>query len=102
MSDAALWCQYARYNALANTRLYDACAALDDATRKRDVGAFFGSLHGTLNHLLLGDRIWMARFNGEAHPSTSLDAILFEAFDALRQAREDMDARIEAFFSAPP
>jgi uncharacterized damage-inducible protein DinB len=102
MSDTALWRQYARYNTLANTRLYDACAALDDATRKRDVGAFFGSLHGTLNHLLLGDRIWMARFNGEAHPSTGLDAILFEAFDALRQAREEVDARIERFFAAPP
>src|SRR5262245_23748798 len=77
-------------------------ATLDEAVRKRDVGAFFGSLHGTLNHLLLGDRIWMARFDGSTYPSTGLDAILFEAFEALRTAREEMDARIEAFFAAPP
>jgi uncharacterized damage-inducible protein DinB len=98
----ALWRQYARYNTLANGRLYDACASLDDAVRRRDVGAFFGSLHGTLNHLLLGDRIWMARFEGNSHPSTGLDTILYDDFAALRAAREAMDARIEAFFAAPP
>jgi uncharacterized damage-inducible protein DinB len=102
MSEAAILRRYARYNTLANARLYDACATLDDAARKRDVGAFFGSLHGTLNHLLLGDRIWMARFEGGTVPSTSLDAILFEAFDDLRAARDTMDARIKAFFAAPP
>lgn len=101
MTGSNLWCQYARYNTLANERLYDACAGLDDGVRKRDAGAFFGSLHGTLNHLLLGDRIWMARFTGETAPSTNLDAILFDAFDALRDARKAMDARIEAFFAAP-
>jgi uncharacterized damage-inducible protein DinB len=102
MTDTGLWRQYARYNTLANARLYAACATLDDAARKRDVGAFFGSLHGTLNHLLLGDRIWMARFAGRQHPSTGLDAILFDAFDALREARTAMDGEIEAFFAAPP
>ncbi|TWS99639.1 DinB family protein [Reyranella sp. CPCC 100927] len=99
MTESGLWRQYARYNTLANERLYDACAGLDAATRERDIGAFFGSLHGTLNHLLLGDRIWMARFAGETAPSTNLDAILFDAFDALRAARTVMDARIEAFFA---
>jgi uncharacterized damage-inducible protein DinB len=102
MTGPALWRQYARYNTLANARLYDACATLDDAARKRDVCAFFGSLHGTLNHLLLGDRIWMARFEGGDHPSTGLDAILHETFEALYAARAAMDARIEAFFTAPP
>lgn len=99
MTGPNLWHQYARYNTLANERLYDACTGLDDAARMRDVGAFFGSLHGTLNHLLLADRIWMARFAGETAPSTNLDAILFDAFDALRDARKAMDARIEAFFA---
>ncbi|MCW5749202.1 MAG: damage-inducible protein DinB, partial [Alphaproteobacteria bacterium] len=102
MTDTALWRQYARYNTLANGRLYGACAEVDDAVRKRDVGAFFGSLHGTLNHLLLGDRIWMARFAGETVPSTGLDAILFEDFTVLSAERREMDARIERFFATPP
>ena len=60
----APWGHYARYNRLANETLYEACAALRDEERRRDLGAFFGSVHGTLNHLLLGDRIWMTRFEG--------------------------------------
>jgi uncharacterized damage-inducible protein DinB len=99
---ATSWAQYALYNRLANERLYEACAALSDEERRRDLGAFFKSVHGTLNHLVLGDRIWMTRFEGGSHPSTNLDAILFEGFAELRQARADMDRRIEAFFSAPP
>lgn len=50
-----------RYNRLANERLYAACAELDDAARRQDRGAFFKSILGTLNHIMVGDRIWMAR-----------------------------------------
>lgn len=99
---SGIWAQYALYNRLANETLYEACAALSDEARRRDLGAFFGSVHGTLNHLLLGDRIWMTRFEGGSHPSTNLGAILFETFDALRAARATMDRRIEAFFAALP
>jgi uncharacterized damage-inducible protein DinB len=99
----APWGHYARYNRLANEALYEACAVLSDEERRRDLGAFFGSVHGTLNHLLLGDRIWMARFEGDTHPSTGLDAILYDDFAALRLARAVMDARIEAFvLELPP
>ncbi len=87
----------ARYNALANLRLYEACASLSDGERKRRRPAFFGSIHGTLNHLMVGDRIWLARFAGEEVPSTNLDAILYEDFGELREARLSEDARIEAF-----
>ncbi len=48
-----IWAQYALYNRLANERLYAACAELSDEARRRDLGAFFKSVHGTLNHLLL-------------------------------------------------
>ena len=99
---AAPWPQYARYNRLANETLYESCADLSDEERRRDLGAFFGSVHGTLNHLLLGDRIWMTRFEGGAHPSTDLGAVLFDDFVALRRARAGMDARIEAFFARLP
>ena len=88
-----------RYNRLANARLHDACSELDDEERKRDRDAFFGSIHGTLNHILVGDRIWMTRFEGGEAASTNLDAILYEDFDALREARNVEDARIEAYTS---
>jgi DinB family len=52
----------ARYNRWFNTRLYDACERVSDEERKRDRGAFFGSIHDTLNHLVWGDRLWLARF----------------------------------------
>jgi uncharacterized damage-inducible protein DinB len=96
------WAQYATYNRLANETLYAACAGLPGAEYGRDLGAFFGSVHGTLNHLLVGDTIWMTRFEGGSHPSTNLDATLFEEFDALRAARGQMDRRIERFFSDLP
>lgn len=87
----------ASYNTLANARLYEACACLSDAERKRHRPAFFKSIHGTLNHILLGDRIWLTRFAGGVAPSTNLDAILYESFDNLRVARTSEDRRIEAF-----
>jgi len=96
------WAQYALYNRLANQVLYDACAALSEAERRRDMGAFFKSVHGTLNHLLLGDRIWMTRFEGSQHPSTGLGAILHDDFAELRAARTEMDRRIETFFARLP
>jgi uncharacterized damage-inducible protein DinB len=55
------------------------------------------SIHGTLNHLMVGDRIWLSRFSGKEIPSTNLDAILYEDFEELREARKAEDARIEEF-----
>jgi uncharacterized damage-inducible protein DinB len=85
---------FARYNAWANERLYDAAAALTDEAYRRDCGAFFRSLEGTLNHLLVADRIWMQRFVGEGSAPDRLDTILFDRLDALRAARAEEDARI--------
>lgn len=87
----------ALYNSWANRRLFDAAASVSDADYRADRGAFFKSLHGTLNHLLVGDRIWMRRFTGEGEAPTRLDAILYEDFQDLRRAREIEDRRIEAF-----
>lgn len=56
---------FADYNRWANQRVYAAAAELSDAQYRQDKGAFFGSLHGTLNHLLAADRIWMKRFTGQ-------------------------------------
>jgi len=85
---------FGRYNAWANRRLYDAVGTLSDEQYRADRGAFFRSIHGTLNHLLATDRIWMLRFTGEGNAPTRLDAILFESFDELRVAREVEDRRI--------
>ena len=88
---------FSRYNAWANERLYDAAAKLSDADYRADRGAFFKSMHGTLNHLLVGDRIWMHRFTGTEPTSDKLDSILYEDFSALREARRNEDARINRF-----
>ena len=88
---------FAGYNAWANERLYAAVAELPDEECRADHGAFFKSVHGTLNHLLVGDRIWMQRITGEGDAPTRLDAILYEDFAGLRVARAAEDARIIAY-----
>jgi uncharacterized damage-inducible protein DinB len=85
---------FAAYNHWANERVYGAAAQLTDAEYRADRGAFFKSMHGTLNHLLVGDRIWMRRFTGEGEAPNKLDAILYEDFDSLRAARRAEDKRI--------
>jgi uncharacterized damage-inducible protein DinB len=89
--------QFAGYNAWANARLYDAVAALPEADFHADRGAFFGSLKGTLNHILVGDRIWFGRLTREGPTYTQLDLILHEDLTSLRQAREAEDVRIIAY-----
>ena len=58
----------AAYNRWQNTSLYAASGTLTDAERKEERGAFFGSIHGTLNHLLWGDTLWLSRFGAAAPP----------------------------------
>jgi uncharacterized damage-inducible protein DinB len=89
----------ARYNRIANQRLYGACAGLDPAEYRRERAGSFGSIHGLLNHLLVGDRVWMARFAGGGSVTPALNAILFEDFSELRNARTVQDAEIESFFA---
>jgi uncharacterized damage-inducible protein DinB len=88
---------FGHYNAWANSRLYDATARLSAEQYRADRGAFFKSVHGTLNHLLVTDRIWMQRFTGEGDAPNRLNAILFESFDDLRAARAVEDRRIVDF-----
>jgi uncharacterized damage-inducible protein DinB len=88
---------FSRYNAWANERLYDAAAKLSDADYRADRGAFFKSMHGTLNHLLVGDRIWMHRFTANEPINVALNAILFDDLAALRTARRNEDRRIISF-----
>lgn len=98
MSDAFLqhFRTFAAYNGWANARLYGACAELSDAAYRQDRGAFFGSIHGTLNHILVADRIWLGRITGTDSGITALDTILHDSFPDLRTARVAEDARIVA------
>ena len=88
---------FAGYNAWCNERLYDAAALVSDADYRADRGAFFQSLHGTLNHILVADRVWMKRFTGTGQQPPSLDAILYDDFAALRAARRTQDVLINRY-----
>lgn len=88
---------FAAYNAWANTLLYDAASELTEEELHRNTGAFFGSLMNTLNHILVGDRVWLHRFTGEGMLPTSLDQTLHTDFAELRQARLEEDRRIMQF-----
>jgi uncharacterized damage-inducible protein DinB len=90
---------FAGYNAWCNERLYDAAAQIPDAKYRADRGAFFKSLHGTLNHLLVGDRIWMQRLTGKGDVPPTLDAILYNDFSELRAARRAEDKRISSYIA---
>ena len=89
--------QMADYNAWANVRLYRMAARLSDADYRRDAGAFFGSLHGTLNHLLVADRIWLRRLTGHGPRPAALNEILFEDLKELTAARQAEDQRLLAY-----
>jgi uncharacterized damage-inducible protein DinB len=86
----------AAYNAEMNRRICGAAQRLSDAARRESRGAFWGSIHGTLAHLLWGDQIWMARFDGWPKPTVGQgdSATLIEDFNELQAARFDADARI--------
>jgi uncharacterized damage-inducible protein DinB len=86
----------AAYNAEMNRRLYEAAARLPDPARRQDRGAFWGSIQGTLAHLVWGDRQWMSRFDGWEKNSVPLgqSAGTAASFEALRAERVAMDARI--------
>lgn len=83
-----------------NERLYELCGQLSEQERKRDVGAFFKSIHGTLNHLLLADKVWIGRFRGTPFPITSLAQELHSDFSELRADRSETDKTIVEWANA--
>ena len=87
--------QLAEYNRWANARVYGAALDLSDQGYRLYIGVFFGSLHGTLNHLLLTDRLWLRRLTGEGEHPNQLNAILYDDRAELTRARiaEEIDKR---------
>jgi len=90
-----------RYNRWANQVLFDHVAQLSEAEYKKARGAFFGSIHGVLNHILHVDQIWLSRMEPDAQtiPSTELDKELHHDFDTLSVARQAQDAEILALLT---
>jgi uncharacterized damage-inducible protein DinB len=106
----------ARYNCWINQRLYDAGEQLSNEERKRDRGAFFGSLHNTLNHLVWGDQLWLARFAAQPEvsfsalggglldlpPGAVAETVLYPQWSELRAQRERLDLAIERWVDEMP
>jgi uncharacterized damage-inducible protein DinB len=92
------YCQtMARYGAWMNAKLFALCAGLPDEVRKQDRGAFFRSIHGTLNHILSGDLAWLSRFTGDPEVPPPLGVELFADFDPLVSERQRCDARLQTW-----
>jgi len=120
MPDPLEHCRWmARYNAWFNTRLFDACESIDDTARKLERGAFFGSIHRTLNHLIVADQIWLRRLhqcgvdNGydggvlssqvlDLDPGHGLGEPVFDDWADLRAKRQQLDDAIALWLAAMP
>jgi uncharacterized damage-inducible protein DinB len=90
----------ARYNRWQNESIYGAADGLADEQRKEQRGAFFGSIHGTLNHLLWADQIWMSRFAGTPKPNAPdipRSTGMFGAWEELKRERQGFDGVISAW-----
>ena len=84
----------ARYNRWQNRSFMSAGDSLSHEARWRDRSASFGSIAATLNHLLLDDTLWMARFSGDEKPEAHLDPALsspigWDEYKAMRIERDE-------------
>lgn len=98
-----------KYNQRMNRQIYDVIKTLSTAQLKEDRGAYFKSIFATLNHILVGDLIWLRRFathsdnysslqalSGYPSPAT-LDAIIYADINDLIKARQEIDRLIDAW-----
>ena len=96
MIDVAYVQRMARYNQWQNAGLYGVADALSDSERRQERGAFFGSIHKTLSHLLWGDRMWMSRFSDVSAPQGGIagSVTLYADWDILKNERVAFDDTI--------
>jgi uncharacterized damage-inducible protein DinB len=99
MIDPAYVQRMARYNRWQNASLYGVADGLSDAERRRERGAFFGSVHKTLSHLLWGDRIWMSRFTDLPRPAGGIaeSVSLYADWDGMKRERAAFDQTMIAW-----
>lgn len=84
----------AQYNKWMDSNLYSVCAQISDSDWRKDMGAFFKSIHGTLNHIYYGDLAWIERLRDQKFTPRELGADLFDDFQELREAQAKMDDEI--------
>jgi uncharacterized damage-inducible protein DinB len=94
MMQSEYYATLARYNAWANRRVYRACGRLSETEYLRERRSTFGSLHATLNHVLIADRIWLAWIEARTPPNLALDQILYGDLIGLKMARVAEDAHL--------
>ena len=90
----------AKYNTAANKTLYETCSQLSDDDLRADRGAFFGSIFATLNHIMVGDQVWLQRLRDGLAAPLHLTDTLFETLAELSEARVMLDAELESFATA--
>ncbi|HEX9996725.1 MAG TPA: DinB family protein [Abditibacterium sp.] len=100
MMETQIYSAMTRYNRWMNNNLLEACAQIPDEARKRDLGAPFGSIHGLWNHILVADRIWLARFTEQPMPYSSLNTEVCVDFADFRVERAHTDDAIDAFIAS--
>lgn len=84
----------ADYNVWMNDRLYSVCSSIPDDKRKLDQGAFFGSVHRTLNHIMYGDLAFLSRFTGDPPEVPEFGVDLYDDFEELSRERRTLDQRM--------
>jgi len=84
----------AEYNKWMDGKIYGVCQEIPDELRKKDMGAFFKSIHGTLNHIYYGDIAWLERLRDNKFTPRKIGVDMFDDFEALRAAQEKMDSQI--------
>jgi uncharacterized damage-inducible protein DinB len=105
-----------KYNQWMNEKLYESASKLPDTLRKLNRGAFFGSIHNTLNHLVLTDKIWLGRFAAQGVEFQSLSddilgvpggfkslgQVLYDDFAELKAQRIKIDQAVENWLTEMP
>lgn len=88
----------ANYNTWVNTQIFEVCRRISDDQYRKDLGSFFGSIHNTLNHILLVDLLYLGRLNGEANDHIhSLKQVLYDDLDSLANVRVDIDRKLTEY-----
>ena len=94
MNDLNYYTAMAQYNQWMNQKIYVICAEIPDDKRKENLGAFFKSIHRTLNHLLYGDKAWMGRFLAQPFYVPNMGQDMYPDFEQLREERAITDLQI--------
>lgn len=97
---AGTFTELGHYNQWANDLVYSAAEALSNDQRYEERGAFFGSVFGTLSHLLIADRIWLFRLTGVGPTYDDLAHRPYADFTMLKAARSFEDRRIVEYITS--